>query len=88
MKPQAHQPVAIQSADITELARLGRERALAARQAVAELTPEQAAAVGGGAIYLTDSFPWGVLPFVKVSDMFKNPADHTLDAGALAGRSF
>lgn len=76
MEAQTHNPLSIQAADLAELARVGRERALAARQAVAELSPEEAAAVGGGAYlsatYMLDRpFPRGVLPFWKMADMFQ-----------------
>ncbi|MBL8447694.1 MAG: hypothetical protein JNJ44_09825 [Zoogloeaceae bacterium] len=41
-------PVHISGADVEAVARQGVARALAARRAMTEMTPEQAAAVGGG----------------------------------------
>jgi hypothetical protein len=74
METQVHNPLSIAAADLTDLARMGRERALAARQAVAELSPEEAAAVGGAAYssyMLTEAFPRGVLPYWRMTDYFQ-----------------
>ena len=46
--PMQPKPARITCEDIGDLARQGVERALAARQATIELSPEQVAAVGGG----------------------------------------
>lgn len=55
--PSQAKPARITSLDIESVARQGVERALAARQAMAELTPEEAQAVGGGALSLKLAIP-------------------------------
>lgn len=80
MKPLTQQPLAVASADIVELARQSRDRAIAARQAATELTYEDAATVGGG-LLIAGPFPWGVLPYLKYADMFKTAT--TSPAGTL-----
>lgn len=92
MKPIADKPLVARSTDIEELARLSRERALAAREAATELTHEEAAAVGGG-ILIAGPFPWGVLPYLKYADMFKtnvtSPAGGlTIPTDIASGRGF
>lgn len=81
MNATTHEPLAIASADISTLARESRERALAARQALAELTPQQAAEVGGA--YYIEPFPWGTLPFWKLADTFKTPLVDSAAIGSL-----
>lgn len=92
MKAIAEKPMAATCAEITELARQSRERALAARKAATELTPEEAAGVGGG-LLIAGPFPWGVLPFLKYADMFKtnvtSPAGgFTMPTDIASGRGF
>lgn len=88
MKTQLHAPLAVGASDVTELARQCRERALAAREAATELSPEQAAAVGGG-LLIDGPFPWGVLPYLRLADMFTSPAtDGALTKDIAAGQSF
>jgi hypothetical protein len=55
--PSQAKPACITSLDIESVAREGVERALAARQAMAELSPEEAQAVGGGALSLKLAYP-------------------------------
>lgn len=50
--PMQPKPARITCEDIGDLARQGVERALAARQATIELSPEQVAAVGGGLAFV------------------------------------
>ncbi len=74
MKTNIHHAATIKAADIAELAAQSRARALAAREAATELSPDQAAAVGGGAYSLATSFydrpfPRGVLPYFKMADI-------------------
>lgn len=73
MKTKTHQAATISAADIATLAGESRARALAARQVATELSPEQAAAVGGGAFasafYYDRPFPRGVLPYLNMTDI-------------------
>lgn len=84
MKTKLHNPATIGAADITELASQCRERALAARASATELTPEQTAAVGGGASSLgglvphRDPFPHGILEWKHAGDMFQTPVNRGL----------
>lgn len=74
METQTRNPLSIAAADLADLTQAGRDRALAARRAVAELSPEEAAAVGGAAYstsYMLDPFPRGVLPYWKMTDYFQ-----------------
>lgn len=93
MKTQTHQAATIKAADIATLAGESRARALAARQAATELTPEQIAAVGGGAsgfgISYDRPFPWGVLPYLKIADILTSPADRmAVPADIMSGKGF
>jgi hypothetical protein len=56
-----HKPACITACDIEALARQGVERAVAARAAVTELTPEQAGEVGGGFSLLAGPIIYGGL---------------------------
>lgn len=92
MNPKTHQAATITATDIAALADESRARALAARQAATELTPEQIAAVGGGVAgtgTLHDRpFPWGVLPFWKMADVLTTPTDRVTiptDIGSVKG---
>lgn len=77
MKAQTSSPLSIPSTALAEFAGPSRERALAARRAVAELSREEAAAVGGAAYlsasYMLDRpFPRGTLPFWKMTDILSS----------------
>lgn len=79
-------PLAIASSDIEGLARQCVERALAARQSVTELTADEVSAVSGGALLISGGFPWGVLPFYKMSSILTIPTSglSVPDAGGMA----
>ena len=89
MEPKANTPLTISAADLAALVPASRERAVAAKEALAELSPAQAAEVGGGAYYgygLPDPFPWGTLPFWKMATVIKTattqPAMPAADRGS------
>lgn len=93
MKAKTHQAATITAADIAARAGESRARALAARQAATELTPEQVAAVGGGVsgfgISYDRPFPWGVLPYLQMADILTSPVDRmTAPADIMSGKGF
>ena len=93
MKARTHQAATITATDIEALASKSRERALAARQAATELSAEQIAAVGGGALgagnYYDRPFPRGVLPYLKMTDILTSPVDHmTVPTDIVSGKGF
>lgn len=93
MKTKTHQAATIKAADIGALADECRARALAARQAATELTPEQTAAVGGGVAgggtFDYRPFPWGVLPYLKIANVLTSPVDRmTVPIDIASGKGF